>query len=163
MAATDPARWQLAQLNIARLVAPYDAPELADFVANLARIYGLAEASEGFVWRMAHEDRDAVAAHYGADIVTNLSVWESLAALQRFVVSADHLAMMRRRREWFVPLTEANLVLWWVPAGHRPDLDEAALRLASLRRDGPTAFAFHPRQAFAPPMRLAGGSRVAVQ
>ena len=46
------ARHQLAQLNVARLVAPIDSPELADFVARLDEINALAEASPGFVWRL---------------------------------------------------------------------------------------------------------------
>ena len=47
--------YHLAQLNIANLAAPLDSPPLADFVANLQRINALAEASPGFVWRLADE------------------------------------------------------------------------------------------------------------
>lgn len=43
---------ELAQLNIATLVAPLDSPVLADFVADLDRINGLADKSPGFVWRL---------------------------------------------------------------------------------------------------------------
>jgi len=42
-------------------------------------------------------------------------------------------------------------VLWWVPAGHVPDLTEAKQRLERLRAHGPTSDAFTFRQAFAPP------------
>ena len=49
------------QLNIARLAAPVDSPQLAEFVANLERINTLAEASPGFVWRLQTEDGDAAA------------------------------------------------------------------------------------------------------
>ena len=41
-------------------------------------------------------------------------------------------------REWFERMGEAFLVCWWVPAGHRPTVDEALDRLDRLRRDGVT-------------------------
>ena len=45
-------KFQLAQINIARLKAPLDSHELKDFVDNLDRINALAESSDGFVWRL---------------------------------------------------------------------------------------------------------------
>jgi hypothetical protein len=45
----------------------------------------------------------------------------------------------------------AHLVLWWVPAGHRPSLEEARDRLHRLDVDGPRAGAFTMRRTFAPP------------
>ena len=42
--------YHLAQLNIARMLAPIESPQLSDFVANLDRINALAEAADGFVW-----------------------------------------------------------------------------------------------------------------
>lgn len=41
---TDP-QWQVAQVNIARMLAPQDDPIMADFVANLDRINALAEGA----------------------------------------------------------------------------------------------------------------------
>jgi hypothetical protein len=58
---------------------------------------------------------------------------------------------MRRRKEWFERMSEAYLVLWWVPRGHRPSVQEAAARLERLRSQGPTAEAFTFDQAFAAP------------
>ena len=43
---------ELAQLNIARAVAPLDDPLMDGFVTRLAEINGLAERSPGFVWRL---------------------------------------------------------------------------------------------------------------
>jgi len=42
-------------------------------------------------------------------------------------------------------------VLWWVPCGHRPPLDEAAARLTHLREHGPTPRAFGFRQTYPAP------------
>jgi Domain of unknown function (DUF3291) len=43
--------YQLAQINIGRLIAPIDDPKIAEFVANLEPINALADRSPGFVWR----------------------------------------------------------------------------------------------------------------
>ena len=43
--------YHLSQINIARMVAPLTDPIMADFVAGLAPINALADASPGFVWR----------------------------------------------------------------------------------------------------------------
>jgi hypothetical protein len=79
---------------------------------------------------------------YGPDIAVNLSVWESVEALRDFTYRSAHLEPMRRRREWFVPLGSEHLVLWWIPAGHRPGFDEARGRLDLLDRQGPGPDAF---------------------
>lgn len=51
--------FHLAQLNIARMLAPIDSPVMADFVANLDRINQLAEKSDGFVWRLKDDTNNA--------------------------------------------------------------------------------------------------------
>jgi heme-degrading monooxygenase HmoA len=143
----------LAQLNIGRLRAPLDAPESAAFVAALDGINALADAAPGFVWRLQTPEGDATAVRPYADdrIIVNLSVWESLAALHSYVYATAHAAVLARRREWFERMPESALVLWWVPAGHRPTPDEAVARLEHLRRDGPTEYAFTFKSSFPPP------------
>ncbi len=42
-------KYQLAQLNIARMNSPLESPVMADFVTNLERINDLAERSPGYV------------------------------------------------------------------------------------------------------------------
>ena len=144
--------FELAQLNVARLVAPLDSPVLADFVANLERINTLAERSPGFVWRLQTEVGDATGIrHFGDDILVNLSVWRDVAALRDFVYRTAHVEIMRRRTEWFERMDAACMVLWWVASGRRPTLEEADVRLHRLREAGPTAEAFLFRRPFAPP------------
>lgn len=53
--------FELAQVNIARLRAPLDDPQLADFVAALDPVNAAAERAPGFVWRLQTEDGDATA------------------------------------------------------------------------------------------------------
>ncbi|GGY78354.1 DUF3291 domain-containing protein [Marinobacter zhanjiangensis] len=144
-------QYHIAQLNIATLVAPIDSPQLADFVANLDRINALAEVSPGFVWRLQTEDGDATGIDYfGSDKIVNLSVWDSIEALHRYVYQSAHVEIMRRKKEWFHKMRESHMVLWWVPAGHTPSIEEAAQKLGMLQEHGPTAGAFTFKQAFLP-------------
>jgi Domain of unknown function (DUF3291) len=148
-----PDDFHLAQLNIAHAIAPIDAPELADFAAALDRINALADASPGFVWRLAGDSGNATDVRTGDDprLLVNMSVWRSAEALFEFTYRSGHIEIMRRRREWFVAPTAAYQVLWWIPAGHVPTVDEAMARLEHLRAHGPTAHAFTFKQRFAAP------------
>jgi Domain of unknown function (DUF3291) len=145
--------YQLAQLNIGVIKGPMDSPVMADFAASLERINALAERSSGFVWRLQTDAGDATAIRPFDDenMLVNMSVWRDVASLNRYVYTSAHVELMRRRREWFEPMRAAFLVLWWVPAGHRPGVDEAIARLHALRANGPTAEAFTFRRAFPPP------------
>ena len=144
--------FQLAQLNIAVMQAPLESPSMADFVANLDRINALAEAAPGFVWRLQTEAGDATALRpLGDNVLVNMSVWQDVDSLNRYVYKSAHVEVMRRRKEWFERMAQAYLVLWWVPGGHRPTIEEAKQRLDLLRELGPTPRAFTFRTAFAPP------------
>ena len=148
--------FQLAQLNIALAKAPIESPVMADFVANLDRVNALAEHSPGFVWRLKDDAGNAAAMRpIGPDTLVNMSVWQDIDALRAFVFKSGHVEIMRRRAEWFERMIEAYLVLWWVPTGHVPSIEEAMARLEQLREQGPTAQAFTFRTAFAPPGAVA--------
>lgn len=144
---------ELAQLNIARMQAPIDSPQLADFVAELDGINALADGAQGFVWRLQSDQGDAteVPHDFGPDMLVNMSVWASVDDLHQFIYRTAHATVMSRRREWFERMADAYQVLWWVPAGYRPTLVEARQRLDRLRRKGPTPEAFTFKQAFPPP------------
>jgi hypothetical protein len=146
--------FHLAQLNIAEPKAPPDSPLLADFMAALDPVNALADETPGFVWRLQTEEGNATSLRAFDDdsLMVNMSVWESLDALRGFVYeNREHLAVMRRRREWFGKMAELFMVLWWVPAGHIPTVVEAEERLTLLRAAGPTPDAFTFRQHFPPP------------
>src|SRR3954471_23706497 len=142
---------RLAQVNIARLRVPLDAPGSRGFAGALDRINLLAERSPGFVWRSTTGHTGT-----GADPLTivNLSVWESYEHLHAFVYRSGHGHFVRRRDEWFQQLPTPVTALWWVPAGHRPATDEALARLRHLRVHGPRPQAFTVRRRFDP----AGGT-----
>jgi hypothetical protein len=140
----------IAQVNIGRLRAPVDAAEIAEFVANLDPVNALADAAPGFVWRLQDDSGNATSVPVNEDplVIVNLSVWETIDALDAFVRSGPHLSMLRRRREWFERFDGAYLALWWVPAGHTPTVPEAIERLGHLRTHGPTRHAFTLRERY---------------
>lgn len=144
---------ELAQFNIGVTRAPLDSPVMEGFVSNLQRINALAEATPGFVWRLQTDAGDATALRPfdNPNTIVNLSVWRDVESLQGYVYGSAHVELMRRRRDWFERMTEAYLVLWWVPRGHRPTVAEAIERLERLRAQGATAEAFTFRHAFPAP------------
>jgi hypothetical protein len=144
-------RFHLAQLNVARALEPLDTPLLAEFMAALEPVNALADGAEGFVWRLQSEEGDATSIRAGDDplLIVNLSVWESLEPLWRFVYGGGHLEVMRRRREWFEKLA-THLVLWWLPAGEPPSLGEALRRLELRTARGSTPDGFDFKQPFGP-------------
>lgn len=145
-------RYALAQLNIAVMLEPYESPRMRDFVDNLDRINGIADASDGFIWRLQTEEGNASALRpMGEETLVNVSVWRDVESLSRFVHRSAHVEIMRRRREWFERMAEAHMVLWWVPLDHRPSVEEAIDRLARLRRHGASPEAFDFRRVFPAP------------
>lgn len=129
-----------------------DDPSMTGFVAELDPLNALADGTPGFVWRLQTEEGNATSIHAFEDdlMLVNMSVWESVEALAGFVYRSDHVRVMRRRREWAERMLEAYVVLWWVPAGVIPTLDEAKERLEHLRANGPTPQAFTFKKRFSP-------------
>jgi hypothetical protein len=145
--------YHLAQVNIGRVKGPIDAPLMAGFVARLDEINALAERSPGFVWRLQTSEGNATYFRpYPHDdrILINMSVWESVEALRHYVYKTVHAELLRQRENWFEKFAGVYMALWWVPAGHRPGVDEATKRIAHLEQHGPTQFAFTFKKVFEP-------------
>ena len=145
----------LAQLNVARLRAPLDSPELEGFMALLGPINALGDAAPGFVWRHTDATPHTVGLLGDPCLLVNLSVWESVEALREFTygirTASAHRTVMGRRREWFHRMREAHQVLWWIPAGTLPTLAEAEARLRHLQNHRPSTYAFTFRSPRPPP------------
>ncbi len=143
----------LAELNVGRLVAPTDDPRVAEFMANLDRINGLGKRMPGFVWIMegaAGAGNTEAAIDGDPRYVPNLTVWEDVESLEKFVWGTVHRQFYERRAEWFEVLGEMHFVMWWVEPGHQPTLAEALARLAHRRAHGDSDHAFgweHLREA----------------
>lgn len=141
----------LAQLNVARLKHPLDHPDLAPFVDSLDAVNAVADAAPGFVWRLQEETGNATGVRpWGDDMIVNLSVWLDVASLEAYVYGAAHAAVLRQRREFFNVMERPHVVLWWVPVGHRPTLQEARDRLDRLEAIGPSPDAFTLRTSYLP-------------
>jgi len=148
------ARFHLAQVNIGRFRAPIDSPVMEGFRRALEPLNALADESPGFVWRLQTEEGDATAIRPDPEddlMAINMSVWESLETLQRYVYRSGHVQILRDRKEWFTEIEGPILALWWVPAGHIPSVAEARERLAHLKEHGPTPHVFTFRAPFPPP------------
>ena len=151
--------YELAQANIARLKAPLDSPQLKDFVEALDPVNAVADAADGFVWRLQSDSGNATdVAVFGDEwLILNMSTWRDVNALTAFMYQGQHRELLGRRYEWFERLEEAMAALWWVPAGHRPTVAEAEERILHLREHGATGYAFTLRRAFAAGGSVSGG------
>jgi len=156
-------QFHLAEINLAYMRAPQDDPLLADFVAQLDAINSLADVSPGFVWRYMSDTRDPEQRELSdANVLFNMSVWESIEALHAYAYRSNHAKVFASRRKWFDEWKDRvrtvqelgegtpGVALWWVPAGHIPTPDEGKERLRLLGRKGPHPEAFTFKQAFTP-------------
>jgi len=141
---------QIAQINIAKMLAPLDSPIMADFVANLEVINKLAEVSEGFIWRLKgdYDNATSIKVYDDEFILVNMSVWKDVDSLFRYAYQSQHIEIFKRRREWFEKMTQMHFALWFVPEGHQPSVEEATQRLDYLRANGETPYAFSFKKRF---------------
>ena len=141
--------YHLAQLNVGIIKYPKDSPGMADFVNALDEINALAENSDGFIWRLMDEEGNAMSfSVFDDETLPNMSVWRDRESLFNYVYKSAHTPFLARRKEWFQMPKEGTMVLWWIPAGHVPTLEEAAKRLNYLREHGPGPQAFTFKRAF---------------
>ncbi|MGH1368825.1 MAG: DUF3291 domain-containing protein [Maritimibacter sp.] len=144
---TAQATYHLAELNVGRLVADPSDPRVAEFMANLDRINGLGKRMPGFVWMMEGSGEPGTGnteAAIDGDVrqIANLTVWEDVASLETFVFGTLHKQFYERRAEWFELMADQHFVMWWVPAGHKPTLEEALEKLALKTEQGDSEEAF---------------------
>jgi hypothetical protein len=142
--------YHLAQVNIARMLAPLSDPLMAGFVAELDAINALADNSPGFLWRLQTPEGNATDIRPYEDdlILVNLSLWASLADLSAFVYKSRHRQVLQQRQHWFQLFNGPYVALWWVPFGHIPTVEEAKERLSYLSAHGETPYAFSFKKPF---------------
>ncbi|MBA3667168.1 MAG: DUF3291 domain-containing protein [Sphingomonas sp.] len=147
--------WQLAQINVGRLVAPRGDAAVQPFFDALDRINALADQSPGFIWRLQAEGGNATEIEVSPDplFIIKLSVWTDSDALFAYVYRSGHTPEMARRREYFNVSEGAYQALWWVPTGAIPTINDGLSRLWQLDRFGPSLHAFTFKARFAPPDR----------
>jgi hypothetical protein len=132
----------LAELNIGKFKYPTSDPRMAGFMDNLDRVNAIAERSAGFVWRLKGDNNNATGFRIGDDMAVNLSVWEDARSLEDYVFKTVHVQFYKKREAWFDLMEKPHMVLWWVPEGHQPTLDEAHARLRRYEAEGASEHAF---------------------
>ena len=147
-------KFHIAQINIARMLAPIEDPLMADFAAQLAPVNALADESPGFIWRLQSESGDATGIKVYDDhmIIINLTVWESVEALREYAYKGAHHAVLRDRKRWFEKFDGPYYAMWWIPAGQLPTAEEGKRRLEHLRQYGDSPYAFSFRNVFPAPV-----------
>jgi heme-degrading monooxygenase HmoA len=149
-------RFQLAQANVAYLLAPADSPLVADYMARLDEINRLADQSPGFIWRYLTDSRDPAQREFADPLVLfNMSVWDSLESLHAFTYRTAHAEVYAARKQWFASTKSVvgghALAMWWAPEGTRPSVREAKERLELITAQGPSERAFTFKQRYDAP------------
>ncbi|MFL1013553.1 DUF3291 domain-containing protein [Flavisericum labens] len=141
--------YHLAQVNIAKRLAPMDDPIMQDFVNNVERINGIADHSEGFIWRLKDEDKDEAAQAFQDDsLLINMSVWKDQESLFNYTYQSNHIEVFKRKKEWFHKVQMLHMAFWYTPEGYRPTFQEAKERLEYLNNHGETPYAFTFKSKF---------------
>ena len=140
----------LAHANVARMRGPIEVSVMAGFVERLEPLNALADESPGFVWRYQTDAGDATEVRVFNDelILFNMSVWESIEALENYVYRSNHIEALQKKAEWFERANRASLALWWIEAGYIPSVEEAKERFDILWSDGPNAEVFTFKERF---------------
>lgn len=139
----------LAQVNIAKRLAPMDDPIMQDFVNNLDEINAIADTSDGFIWRLKDEDKDlAIRVFQDNTLIINMSVWENLESLFNYTYNSGHIEVFKRKKEWFSKMKMMHMAFWYIPIGYEPTFQDAKDRLDYLNKHGDTPFAFSFKSKF---------------
>ena len=141
---------QLAQLNIARMLAPLGSEVMREFEERLDPVNALAEQSPGFVWRYKEENDNATAVTIFDDDkwLINMSVWQSIDDLFNYVYKSGHLQVFRKKQQWFEHSKEKTMVMWYIEDCEYPTVEQAVERLLYLRKHGDSPYAFSFRSRF---------------
>jgi len=139
----------LAQVNIAKKLAPLDDPIMQDFINNVDKMNTIADSSEGFIWRMKDEDKDLSAQVFQDDsLVINISIWENLDTLFSYTYKSGHIEVFKRKKEWFSKMKMLHMAFWYIPEGYEPSFQDAKSRLDYLNTHGDSPFAFTFKNKF---------------
>ena len=145
--------FHLAQVNVGITKGAMDSEVMKVFNDNLDPINAVAGSSTGFVWRLKDDGGNATDIVFSdnPNELVNMSVWESVDALKHFMFKTHHIDFLKRKKEWFETPSEATYVLWWIPAGHIPTIEEAKQKLILIRKYAETAEAFSFKKVFTSP------------
>jgi hypothetical protein len=141
--------FHLAQVNIAKRLAPMDDPIMQDFTDSVDKINNIADLADGFVWRMKDEDKDIGAKIFEDDmLLINISVWKNLESLFSYTYNSGHIEVFKRKKEWFSKTKFMHVAFWYVPKDYEPTFEDAKSRLDYLHINGSSPYAFTFKDKF---------------
>lgn len=146
--------YQLAQMNVGIARDAMDSEVMKGFADRLDEMNTLAEQSPGFVWRLVDDesgDATSIQAFENPNMIVNMSVWQDIASLKHYVYQTVHVEMLKDKKLWFEKMAESHQVLWWVPKGHTPTIEEGKQRLQLIQQNGASAEAFNFARPFEAP------------
>ena len=145
--------YHLAQVNVARAKAEMDTEIMQGFMNRMDEMNNLADAADGFIWRMVGDSGDYSSIRPFDDplVIMNVSLWRDVDSLKHYVYKTTHMGIVRARHAWFDKMSDIQQALWWIPVGHRPSAQEARRKLELLRQKGATPEAFTFAQPFPAP------------
>ena len=88
----------LAHLNVGKIIAPLQSPEMEGFVARLEKVNAQTDSAPGFVWRLKDDGAGATSTRAFDDdlLLVNMSVWQSPESLHNYVYrQTDHAEALR--------------------------------------------------------------------
>lgn len=139
--------YYLAQVNVAKMLAPMHDPMMQDFVNNEARINAIAYQHEGFIWQLEEKDL-AIDVFKDKSLIINISVWKSIETLFDYTYRSGHAEIFKRKKEWFSKMKLMHMAFWYIPEGYKPTLQDAKNRLDYLNKYGDTPYAFGFKSKF---------------
>ena len=149
-------QYNIAEINIAKIKGvDINDPIMKEFVDNLDGVNAIAESSSGFVWRLKDESNNATSINPYNDeqIIINISVWESIEALEHFMYKTFHSNFLKRRKEWFQTFGKVSTAMWWIPNGQVPTIEESVEKLDYLQKNGSTELVFDFKNKFPAPIQ----------
>lgn len=139
-------QYHLAQFNIIKLKDQIDSPVVKEFRDFLAPVNQLAEDSPGFIWRLKDEEgasaTDIETPYEDELIFVNMSVWTDYPSLKDYTYQTVHSYFLKSRKKWSDEIAGHKAVMWYIPAGTTPTVEEAKIKLDQLNEHGSSLEAF---------------------
>ncbi|NMM47716.1 DUF3291 domain-containing protein [Marinigracilibium pacificum] len=142
----------LAQFNIIKLKDKLDSPIVKEFRDFLAPVNQLAEESPGFIWRLKDDngnDATDVETPYEDELIfVNMSVWEDYQSLKDYTYQTVHSYFLKSRKKWSTEMEGLKAVMWYIPKGEIPTVEQGKEKLEQLNNLGASPDAFSMKEIY---------------
>ena len=138
-------QYYLVHANLAQARAPLDDATMKGFGESWDKFDDLAQRFAGFISQPDLPDKGKV---YSSDMLLNVSIWEDVEKLERFISKGKNSELLAHRDEWFIERDYPPYVLYWFPAGEKVTEAEINERFEQLYENGPSPTAFTLERRF---------------